>query len=153
MKKLIISSLIGLAASVAALGLLGGGSVEAGKPDVPLCFLGSPSTGVVQHGNVIIGTSGSDTIDCSFLADGVTPNTYGYRIFGLGRNDNITGSHGDDLIMGGSGDDILTGWGGSDRIDGGRDFDKCIGGEVQGQLDNGDTIRACENTTLGDPNT
>lgn len=154
MKKLMIGSLIGLAALVAALGLLGNGTVvAAGKPGVPFCLLGT--TGVTQHGNVIIGTSAADTINCSF----VDPQVYngGYRIVGLGRNDNITGSDGNDFILGGSGNDRITGMGGSDTIDGGRDDggfgDICIGGEVKGQLDQGDKLRNCENTLVGDPNT
>ena len=130
MKKLMISSLIGLAALVAALGLFSGSALANGTTTGPTgCTL---SAGVTQHGKVIIGTNGRDTILCGGTSVGVI-------IIGLNAVDRIEGSEGDDLIFGGNGGDSLFGNGGNDTLDGGRGRDFCNGG---GQA--GDTFRACE---------
>jgi hemolysin type calcium-binding protein len=63
----------------------------------------SVSPGVVQEGDVITGTSSSDTIDCS-------GSDHGHRMLGLGGDDLLTGSDsGPDLIVPGDGDDTVDG--------------------------------------------
>jgi hypothetical protein len=69
------------------------------------------SLGVVQEGDVVIGTAGADEIDCAEAASAKV-------IFGQEGDDSITGSGMADRIMGGAGDDTLAGGRGPDLLDG-----------------------------------
>ena len=146
MKKLTISSLIGLAGLVAALGLLGGGTVEAGKPQVAVC-VNVGGTDIKQHGNLFLGTNGPDWLDCSGSGVGV-------RIIGLGGDDvligsdfadSIDGGRGDDDITGNDGDDFLRGGPGNDNpINGDGGADTIDGGPGRDDCHDAETVRNCE---------
>ena len=82
-------------------------------------------------GNLIFGTPGNDTIDCS----GVTQDVV---ILGGGGDDFIVGGSAGDRISGGDGDDRLFGQGGDDTLSGGLGSDFCDGGNGN------DTANGCE---------
>lgn len=65
---------------------------------------------------MVIGTDGSDRIDCTDASSGKV-------ILGQAGDDVITGSRRGDRIMGGDGDDTLVGGRGADHIDGGPGAD------------------------------
>jgi hypothetical protein len=85
-------------------------SVARPSPAPPPDCVSSP--GVVESGDVVIGTDGDDRIDCDGAAEGKV-------ILGQGGDDAITGSRRPDRILGGQGDDGLAGGGGPDLLDGG----------------------------------
>jgi hypothetical protein len=74
------------------------------------------SPGVVEVGDVVIGTDGTDRIDCTDAPSGKV-------ILGQGGDDTIAGSPRRDRILGGDGDDALTGGRGADRLVGGPGAD------------------------------
>jgi len=88
-------------------------------------------------GNLIFGTPGNDTIDCSGVNEDVV-------IFGAGGDDVILGGSAGDRISGGDGNDRLFGRGGDDELRGGLGRDFCDGG------DGNDTANSCE-TSIGIP--
>jgi len=88
-------------------------------------------------GNLIFGTPGNDTIDCSGVSKDVV-------IFGGGGDDVIVGGSAGDRISGGDGDDRLFGLGGDDKLSGGLGNDFCDGGNGN------DTATGCE-TLVGIP--
>ena len=73
----------------------------------------------INANNLILGTSGNDTIK------------------GKKGNDCIVGGGGDDTIDGKQGDDVILGGDGDDTIDGGKDNDICYG-------NNGTDTLTCE---------
>ena len=105
--------------------------------------------------DVIVGTSGDDTIDAG---------NGGALVFGLGGDDVITGGNGKDCLVGGDGNDTLSGGNGKDVLLGGEgddtlrgevDDDALEGGNGKDLLDGGpgtdtcygtskDTLTACE---------
>ena len=112
-----------LAVLVAALGMLG--NHEIALAQVVCTLNGDPV------GNLIFGTPGNDTIDCSGVNKDVV-------IFGGGGDDLILGGSADDRISGGDGDDRLFGQGGDDELRGGLGSDFCDGGNGN------DTTSGCE---------
>jgi len=104
-------------------------------------------------GNLIFGTPGNDTIDCSsFTQDVVIFGGGGDDlIFGGSGNDRISGGDGNDLIFGGSGNDKISGDDGNDRLFGQGGDDELRGGLGRDLCDGGDgndTATNCE-TTFG----
>ncbi|PLX39333.1 MAG: hypothetical protein C0606_02060 [Hyphomicrobiales bacterium] len=71
-------------------------------------------------GEVLVGSSGADTLNGGAGAD---------TIAGVGGNDVIDGGDNDDLLNGGNGDDTLYGGAGDDMLVGGAGSDILIGGE------------------------
>lgn len=55
-------------------------------------------------------------------------STVNYRVFGSGRNDEITTAAGNDIIWGSSGNDTINGGAGNDYIVGGKGKNKLTGG-------------------------
>jgi hypothetical protein len=74
------------------------------------------SPGVVEVGDVVIGTDGTDRIDCTGAPSGKV-------ILGQAGDDAIAGSRHRDRIVAGDGDDTLTGGRGADHMDGGQGAD------------------------------
>jgi len=71
----------------------------------------SQGDSATQGNDLILGTTGNDTINGKKGND---------CIIGGGGNDEISGNRGDDVILGGDGDDIIVG---------GRDNDTCYGND------------------------
>ncbi|WP_424986016.1 calcium-binding protein [Microbulbifer sp. S227A] len=67
-----------------------------------------------HHDDLLIGTSGANTIRGGFGDD---------TLRGAGGNDRLNGGWGDDILEGGAGDDHLTGGRGDDLLNGGDGFD------------------------------
>ena len=79
--------------------------------------------------NVILGTTGSETLNGTNAAD---------LIIGLAGNDMINGGNGADKIIGGNGNDTLKGQDGEDKVFGGNGNDTLIGGDDMDFLDGGE---------------
>jgi hypothetical protein len=101
----------------------------------------------IAFGEVIVGTSGDDTI---------TAGNGGALVFGLGGNDTITGGNakdclvggdGNDIISGGNGKDVLLGGEGNDTIYGDAEADVLEGGNGKDVLDGGAGIDTCSGTS------
>jgi len=118
-----------LAALVAALGMPSNNEIALAQQDV--CTLNGEPVG-----NLIFGTPGNDTIDCSGVGKHVV-------IFGGGGDDLILGSSAGDRISGGDGDDRLFGQDGDDELRGGLGSDFCDGGNGR------DTASGCETLVGG----
>jgi Ca2+-binding RTX toxin-like protein len=80
------------------------------------------SRGVHHKRDVITGTAGPDTIDCSRVR---TPHS----IYGMGGDDTIIGGLADDFIYAGDGDDWANAGAGADYVDGGIGDDTLFGGD------------------------
>jgi Ca2+-binding RTX toxin-like protein len=118
--------------AVFALAILSGGLVilPASPAHAAVCTF---SSGVVENGNVVVGTAGNDTIDCSG-STGI-----GFWIFGGGGNDSITGTNvGTDVLVGDTGDDTISGLDGSDLVYGGAGNDQIDGGAGLNDFISGD---------------
>jgi hypothetical protein len=74
------------------------------------------SAGVVERGDVVAGTEGPDSIDCSGASAAKV-------IVGLGGDDTLTGSRFADRLLAGPGDDTMAGGRGADELHGGRGAD------------------------------
>jgi hypothetical protein len=87
------------------------------KPDPPRpppdC---ESSIGVVERGDVVAGTDGPDSIDCSTASTAKV-------IVGLGGDDSLTGSRFSDRLLGGPGNDMLAGGPRADDLHGGSGAD------------------------------
>jgi Ca2+-binding RTX toxin-like protein len=90
-------------------------------------------------GELIIGTSGADTIDGKAGTDCILGGGGDDVLTGSAGADVILGGPGNDTLGGGGGDDILYGEAGVDALDGGANTDVCYGG---GQV--GDSQNRCE---------
>ena len=112
-----------LAALVAAPGMLSNNEIALAQG---VCTLNGDPVG-----NLIFGTPGNDTIDCSGVNQDVV-------IFGGGGHDLILGGSASDRISGGDGNDRLFGLGGDDELSGGLGSDFCDGGNGN------DTASGCE---------
>jgi hypothetical protein len=89
------------------------------------------SPGVIEEGDVITGTDGADTVDCS-AAD------HGHTILGLGGDDLLTGSEtAPDLIVPGQGDDTVSGGGGLGDVVGFTDSPGPVRAAPSGAVDDG----------------
>ena len=92
----------------------------------PNDFDGGTASGTATGGaDILIGTSGSDTISA------------------IGGNDQIYGRAGADSLLGGDGNDTIHGGSGNDTIDGGANNDFIFGGSGNDSItgnDNGDNI-------------
>jgi signal peptidase I len=106
-----------------------------------------PECAGTAFGEVIVGTSGDDTI---------AAGNGGALVFGLGGNDTITGGNGKDCLVGGDGNDTLSGGNGKDVLLGGEgndtlygdgDGDVLEGGNGKDLLAGGDGIDACYGTS------
>jgi len=106
-----------LAASIAALALLSGGSATA-----------APNCGEAPEtvGNTIVGTPCADTVRAP---RGIT------TIIGEGGDDTLYGQRGNDTLLGGPGNDRLYGGVGDDELLGGTDDDRLSGGFGADSLD------------------
>ncbi len=102
-----------------------------------------PECAGMTFAQVIVGTSGDDTIHAG---------NGGALIFGLGGNDTIYGGNGkdclvggdgNDLLAGGNGKDVLLGGDGDDVLHGGGDNDVAEGGNGKDSLDGGDGTDVC----------
>ena len=86
-----------------------------------------------RHDNILIGTSGGDTINGHGGNDTILGGAGNDTISGRKGNDNIQGGAGNDTLKGGDGNDIIKGGAGNDKIDGGSgtdliDFSDASGG-------------------------
>jgi hypothetical protein len=98
------------------------------------------SAGVIQDAVTVVGTTGSDTIDCSAASPGktitgnggvgdtITGTQFGDRITTGAGNDTITGLGGNDVINGGDGNNTVTGGDGDDTVTTGSGNDTITGG-------------------------
>ena len=118
-----------LAALAAVLGTLGNHEVALAEG---VCTLNGDPVG-----NLIFGTPGNDSIDCSGVNKDVV-------IFGGAGDDLILGGSAGDRISGGDGNDRLFGQDGDDELRGGLGSDFCDGGNGN------DTATSCE-TLIGIP--
>ena len=99
-------------------------------PDVALCNgLAATVTGLTgtTGDDVIIGTSGNDTINGLGGADVICGGDGDDTINGGAGPDMIFGEAGDDDINGAKGDDVISGGNGADRVAGGKGTDEVSG--------------------------
>lgn len=81
--------------------------------------------GATEVGNVVVGSSGNDVIDSSFVdVEGNGLTDLGQTITGLGGNDQIYDGAGDDFVSGGDDRDRFYAGAGADTYDGGDDRDE-----------------------------
>jgi cysteine-rich repeat protein len=139
-------------------------------------IVGGPNNGDVYAGvlngdgsdDVIVGTTGDDTINAGGGNDLVCGDAGNDTIYGEGQDDDLWGDDGNDVLDGGGGADILRGRAGNDELRGGGGADTLNGGagydtlrgeggndDLDGQADDdncdgggqgGDTETDCENT-------
>lgn len=120
---------------------------------------GDTYTGTLEgtsDNDVIVGTSGDDSIDGGLGHDLVCGDGGDDAIDGGIGNDDLCGDGGNDTIDGGIGDDDICGDEGNDDIEGGIGNDNIDGGNgtdaLNGEIDNdvcinGESVQECEATT------
>lgn len=118
------------------------------------------------EGIVIVGSSGSDSLDASAFSlfgvrmeggdgnDTIRGTSLNDVIFADGGNDLVTAGSGNDIVFGGAGDDLLIGNAGRDQVNGDDGNDRVLGGagvdtlsgglgndDIDGQGATGDVLR------------
>lgn len=95
--------------------------------------LGTLSGGDAQGDSL----SGIENVTGSDLADGLTGDSDGNRLYGLGGDDAMDGGDGADVLLGGDGTDQITGGIGDDVLKGDAGDDKLTGGDGRDRLEGG----------------
>ncbi len=108
--------------------------------DNGVASFGPPTPGVIDivpvieiiegtdAGDVLLGTSGNDSIDGLKGADEINGRGGNDIIDGGNQSDSIKGGAGDDVVYGGTGNDSIAGGGGNDELFGGSNNDRMAGG-------------------------